>query len=382
MSMRIRMFLILGLAVAFPIYKSIAQDNLAQKVDSFFQALVHPDEPGYAVAILKDGNIMYSKGYGLANLDYQIPINEKSAFHLASVSKQFTGACIALLLMEGKLDLDLPAANFIPALKKYRDTIRIKHLIYNTSGLTDYYRIPRRSGNNWSDFNYFTVDECIATSLRLPSLKFKPGTLWDYSNVNWMLLTKIVESISGKPFSVFAEEHLFKPLGMNSTLIHDDITMVIPNRVQAYNKRSPENVADYRSSGIAIRSSDSENYITHHRNSPHYGGSGVISPMEDLSIWAANYHSKSFGGDAFYELMHQTMNFPHGRNNQGFGIYTNDWKGRVKWSWDGGDSGVSTELAHYPDQGISIICLSNLGAGRSFEKVNSLADLLIELGFL
>lgn len=351
-----------------------------EQVDKLFEENIEEGGPGFAVAILKEGEVLYTQGYGLANLDYGIPISESSAFNLASVSKQFTGACIALLIQEGKLDLDMPAAAFLPILNKYEDTIRIKHLIYNTSGLEDYYRIPRKNGTTWLDFNYFSINESIEASLSLPYLKFKPGEQWDYVNTNWMLLAQIVEKVSGMSFASYVQSKLFAPLGMTNTLVHDDITLVVPNRVIGYQKRTTENVADYRASGVYVRKG--EGYIQHHRNSPHYGGSGILSTLEDLCKWAANYHTRAFGGDAFYDLMHRTEAFPHGRNNQGLGLYRIEWNGRYRWAWDGGDAGFSTQMVHFPEQGVAIICLSNQGNGRAFEKVDRIADFLLDAGLL
>ena len=357
-----------------------AQVDLEAEVDQYFSELVDSNGPGYAIAILKDGESLLSKGYGLANLDYGIPIETKSAFSLASVSKQFTAACIALLILDGKFDLETPASTFLPELSKYRDTIRIKHLVYNTSGIPDYPSQPRKSGRSWITFNYFDVDECIETAMQPDYLLFKPGDQWDYCNVNFMLLTKIVETVSGLPFPEFAQKRLFEPLGMTHTFIHDDITQVVPNRAVPYNLRTTGEVAYYRRQGIAVKAGPG--YIQHHRNSPHYGGSGVVSTIEDLALWASNFHSREFGGDAFYELMNRQAAFPHGRNNQAFGLYYADFEGRTKVAWDGGDWGISSELARFPDQGVAIICLSNLGSGRSSTRVADLARMLIRRGIL
>jgi CubicO group peptidase (beta-lactamase class C family) len=350
------------------------------KVDSLFSAFDNVDSPGYAIGISKNGKTLYKNGYGSANLDYNIPIEPNSAFSLASVSKQFTAACVALLILENKITLETPASDFIPELKKYSDTIRIKHLIYNTSGITDYPRLEREGGKSWITFNYFDINECIATSLSEKELQFKPGERWDYCNVNFMLLTKIVEKISGVSFSEFATSRLFEPLGMSNTIINDDITSVIKNRVIPYNNRTDENIRAYKEYGITLNKAG--NYIQHTRNSPHYGGSGVVSTIDDLLRWSENMRSKKFGGEAFYNLMHKTIKFNHDRDNQAFGLYIGDFNGRKIVAWDGGDWGLSSQLLRFPDQGVAIIVLSNLGSGEAFRKVNGIADILIEEGIL
>ena len=282
--------------------------------------------------------------------------------------------------MEGKLTLDTPASRFIPELKKYQQQILIKHLIYNTSGIVDCYKLSRPDGNSWVTFNYFDVDYCIKVSLSRDSLAFNPGDEWDYCNVNYMLLAKIVEKISGEPFSKFCKEKIFEPLKMKDTFINDDVTTIVKNRVTPYNPRTQEYVEAYHKAGINIKAEGK--WIRHPRISPHYGGSGVMTTINDLMLWCANFYTKKFGGEEFYNLMHKTLKFKNGRDNQAFGLYFDKYKGRTVVAWDGGDYGISSQLIRFPEQGIGIVVLSNLGSGEAFRKANKIADILIEDGIL
>ncbi|HAS39362.1 MAG TPA: hypothetical protein DCS93_02740 [Microscillaceae bacterium] len=354
---------------------SNAQPKYMQKIDALFKDFNNKNSPGYAIAITKGNKVLYAKGYGMANLEYDIPIGTQSVFSIASVSKQFTGAAIALLIMDGKLSLEEDVSQYISKLKKYPHKIQIKHLLYNTSGLQDYYRLPRPSGKSWSTFNYFDIEEAIATSLKQDTLLFKPGKQWNYSNVNFMLLTQIVEKATGKKFRDFVWERIFKPLNMTQTLVNDDITNIVKNRVIPYNHRTPENIEAYKQAGIKLNQQGT--FIQHWRTSPHYGGSGIMTTVEDLAKWSINFYSKKFGGQKFYDLMHKTIKFEHTRDNQAFGLYLGDFNGRQIVAWDGGAAGISSQLMRFPKEGISIVCLSNLGTGRAFEKVNQIADILI-----
>ena len=353
--------------------------SVEQKIDSLFADFTQ-ETPGYAIGIAKNDEVIYKKAFGSANLDYGIPITPQSSFSIASVSKQFTAACIALLILEDKLSLETPASNFIPELKKCPDTIRVKHLMYNTSGIPDYTRLQRKGGKSWVSFNYFDIDESIETSLTQDKLQFKPGERWDYSNMNFMLLTKIVESVSGQSFRDFIRVRLFEPLEMNNSFIHDDITQIVKNRVMPYNPRTQLYVDAYREVGFHLK--EEGDYIQHHRNSPHYGGSGVVSTIDDLLKWTSNMVTKKFGGQEFYDLMHKTLKFDHDRDNQAFGLYLNQYKGKNFVAWEGGDYGISSQLIRFPDQGIGIIVLSNLGSGDSPGKANQIADILIDEGIL
>ncbi|MEM7575698.1 MAG: serine hydrolase domain-containing protein [Bacteroidota bacterium] len=376
--MRLPVFLFLFISVFSCVRQppgNISNNILEQRIDSLFQDFDHLATPGYAIGVAKADQTLYAKGFGAANLDYNLPITEQSKFSIASVSKQFTAACIALLIMDGQLSLEAPASNFIPELDKYRDTIRIKHLVYNTSGIPDYYQLDRPGGKSWITFNYFDIDECIATALQANTLRFKPGDRWEYSNVNFMLLTKIIAAVSGQTFSAFAEERLFQPLGMEDSFINDDVTSIVENRVTPYNLRNEENINGYAEYGIQLKREG--DFIQHHRNSPHYGGSGVITTIEDLLKWGKNMVSQEFGGQEFYEIMHATPSFNHDRNNQAFGLYHGDFNGRNIVAWDGGDWGISSQLMRFPDQGVTIVVLSNLGSGEAFRKVNAIGDILI-----
>jgi CubicO group peptidase (beta-lactamase class C family) len=350
------------------------------KINQLFSEFDRKNSPGFAVGIIKGSQVLYTKGYGSANLDYEIPVTPQSAFDLASVSKQFTAAAIALLIIEGKLSLETPASQFIPALAKYKDTIRIKHLIYNTSGITDYYKLPRPDGKSWITFNYFDIDYCIRVSLSQNSLAFKPEDKWDYCNVNYMLLTKIVEKLSGQSFSTFCRQRIFQPLGMTNTLVNDDVTEIIPNRVTPYNKRTAEYITAYKKEGITIKSTGE--WLQHPRNSPHYGGSGVVSTVNDLLTWSRNFFTQKWGGQAFYDLMHATPHFKNGRDNQAFGLYFGQYKNRPFVAWDGGDFGISTQLIRFTDKQVAIAVLSNLGTGEAYKKANAIADILIKEGIL
>lgn len=363
-----------------PVESDAISKNVKIRIDSLFIDFDKPDSPGYAIGISKDGTTLYKNGYGSANLDYNSPITTESVFSIASVSKQFTAACIALLILEDKITLETPAAQFIPELRKYKDTIRVKHLVYNTSGIMDYHRLQRKDDKSWITFNYFDIDECINTSLTQDTLLFKPGDRWDYCNVNFMLLTKIVEKVSGQQFSEYAKTALFEPLGMKDTFINDDITSIVQNRVTPYNIRTEGSVEAYRSYGINIKTKGA--FIQHPRNSPHYGGSGVMTTIDDLLKWSENMITNDFGGKAFYNLMHQTPQFNHDRNNQAFGLYIGDFNGKKIVAWDGGDWGISAQLLRFPDEGIAIVVLSNLGSGESFRKVNAIADILTDVGII
>ena len=340
------------------------------KIDQLFSSFDAEDSPGYAIGVYKEGKALYERGYGIANLDYDIPISAQSVFNVASVSKQFTAACIALLILDGQLSLEDNAADFIPELKKYPHEIKIKHLIYMCSGLKEYYTLPRATGLDWNPAHYFTIDTAITVVLNEADLAYRPGSNRSYSNINYMLLARIVEKISGMRFDEFAHKRIFEPLKMNNTHFNVDETQVVKNRVIGYNYRNQE---EGKKAG----------FHHHVRNSPHYGGSGLHTTVEDLAKWNANFFSKEkLGGKAFYDLMHQTMKFEFERNNEGFGLGINKYKGLDLVQYDGGDQGFSSYVGRFPEEGLTFVCLSNLGTGNCWRFGHQMIDIVLEEKFV
>ncbi|MEM8523128.1 MAG: serine hydrolase domain-containing protein [Bacteroidota bacterium] len=346
-----------------------------QKIDALFDQ-IDATTPGYMIGVIQNDDFLFQKGYGLANLEHQIPISANSAFNIASLSKQFTAACVALLIMDGKITLDDPVKQYLPKFPKYKHTIQIKHLIYMTSGINDYYYNERDNEQDWSSLQFFNVDMAIEASLSNKKLMYKPGTQWSYSNINYMLLTKIVEKASGESFSSFIQKRLFKPLEMENTFVNDDIFQIIPNRALGYNYRDEENTNWLIEENYLPERG--EGFLQIHRNSPHYGGSGVYTTMNDLKKWVVNFQSKTFGGAQFYKLMHQTMQFDHGKTNDAFGLVFGDFNGHQIVSYDGGDWGFSSYIMRFLKNELTVVCFSNLGTGNARKYANSLVDILVE----
>ena len=376
--------LLLACILSLPIF-STAQRNLPDstqgKIDQLF-AHIDSTTPGYIVGVIEKGNFLVNRGYGMAHLGYDIPITSRSSFNIASLSKQFTAACIAILIMEGELSLTDNISQYLPDVPDYPETIQVQHLIYMTSGIPEYHQQPRTNRPDWSSLHYFTLDTAIAASFNSGILDYKPGSQWSYSNINYMLLTRIVEKVSGMPFSRFAKERLFTPLGMDQTLVHDDIFQVIPNEVKGYNPREGVDLEYFAQTGYAPMHIDTSGFYQYHRNSPHYGGSGVYTSLEDLKKWVDNFETRSFGGDAFYDLMHKRVRFEHSKDNDAFGLAFGNFNGHEIVWYEGGDSGFSSYMMRFPKNQLTIICLSNLGTGHAVSYANRLVDILVGDGMV
>ena len=333
-----------------------------------------PGSPGYAVALIKDGHFVLSKGYGLANLDNGIPITPETSFHLASLSKQFTGAAIALLVLDHKIALSDPVTKYVPEVAKY-DGLRIEHLVYMTSGLHEYTDEPRKSRMPWMTYYYFTREEAVAAALRPDQLEFTPGTKWAYRNVNYMLLTKIVEIVSHQDFAEFMQRRVFGPLGMSHSSINDDTTEVIPHRATGYALRSDQRVIrELAQAGVAIK--PGEGWVRLVRVSPHFGGSGVFTTINDLLLWDKNWYTGTLAGPQFAQLMNKRMKFRHDKDNDALGLVWRTSYGHSMLDYSGGDTDTSTYMTRFPEQHLTVICLSNMPLGDAEGKAQAVLDLL------
>src|ERR1041385_2114826 len=215
---RICVSVLVALVLAAPVGAQQFPPN--PKVDRIFAAWDKPSSPGCALGVLQNGRFVYERGYGMANLDYDIPNSPKLVYYVGSDSKQFTAATIALLVIDGNLRLDDDIRKYVPEMPDYGTPITINHLIHHTSGIRDIYGLMSLGGLRIEDV--FSDSEAVALIARQKELNFTPGDDYLYSNSGYFLLAQIIKRASGKSLREFADENIFKPLGMANTHFHDD----------------------------------------------------------------------------------------------------------------------------------------------------------------
>ncbi|MBM3235736.1 beta-lactamase family protein [Candidatus Poribacteria bacterium] len=314
--------------------------SLTNKVDQLFSEWDKPDSPGAALCIIKDGNIIYKRGYGSANLDYNIPITPESVFYLASDSKKFTAACILLLAQRGQISLDDDIRKYIPEIPEYESTIMIRHLIHHTSGLRDYAVLMELAGKNLEDFSN---ENAIKILSRQKALNFKPGEEYLYSNSGYIVMAEIVERVSGKSLREFAGENIFRPLGMRNTFFDDDCSMVVKNRVVSYGPKEGGGFQSYIKNYNAV------------------GDGGLLSTVEDLYLWDQNFYDNKLGDSEFIEQMLTRGKLNNSKElNYAFGLIHGEYKGLKTVGHGGGMLGFRTTMIRFPQQKFTVICLCNL----------------------
>ncbi len=343
------------LALAFLGSFSFA-DEKTEKVDKLFAEWDSTVSPGAALAIIQDGKIVYERGYGMANLEHNVPITPTSVFRIGSTSKQFTASCIAILALQGKLSLDDDIRKYIPELPKYEKPITVRHLIHHTSGIRDYLTIGSIAA--LTDNHFFTPEDTIELLGRQRGLNFLPGEEHLYSNSGYFLMGVIVERVSGKSLHDFAQEHIFGPLGMKNTQFYDDHTRVVKNRAAGY-------------------SPTKEGFRIDMTTLDHVGDGGVFTTVEDLFLWDQAFYNYKLGK----ELM-ELIQTPGGLNNgekldYAFGLSITDYKGLKRVSHGGGFVGFRAQMARFPEQKFTVICLANLGTINPSRLCMQVADIYL-----
>jgi CubicO group peptidase (beta-lactamase class C family) len=329
-----------------------------ERADALFAQWDKPDSPGCALAVIKEGQIIYKRGYGMANLDHGIPISSASVFYIASVSKQFTAMSIALLAKQGKLSLEDDIRKYVPELPQYQSPITIRILIYQTSGIREYSHLMSATGIRFQDAR----DEDVFNILtRQKELNFKPGEEYLYSNSNYFLLARIVKSASGKSLREFAEENIFKPLGMVNTGFHADGSEVIKNRATGYS------------------SQEGGPFSVEITKSYHIGAGALFTTIDDLFLWDQNFYANKLGGGT--QLTQQLLTpgtLNNGRKNgYAFGIDVETYKGLKVFGHDGVYNGFSASMIRFPEQRFSVICLCNLMSIQSRRLTRRVADIYL-----
>jgi len=276
MAMRSRIVGVL-LASALVFGNSLAAENTAEEkktvaVDEIFVDLTKAGSPGCALGVYRDGKMVYSKGYGLANLEQNVPITPQSVFDIGSTSKQFTAASILLLEKQGKLSINDDVRKYIPELPEYGQKVTILHLLNHTSGLRDYLTLMDLAGMHIDGVT--TDEDALQIISRQKALNFAPGSDWLYSNTGFFLLSVIVKRVSEKTLREFAGENIFTPLAMTHTQFRDDHTSLIADRALAYDAKE-------KSAGYRLNVSYFEQT----------GDGAVHTSVEDLLKWDENFYS-------------------------------------------------------------------------------------------
>ncbi|HMH35136.1 MAG TPA: serine hydrolase domain-containing protein [Puia sp.] len=336
----------------------VIPDSTVKKINDLFEPLNKIYGPGAAVGIVRNDSLIFSKGYGMANLEYTIPNSPETIFHMASVSKQFTAFSIMLLAKQNKLKLDDDIRKYLTWFPNLNEKITIRNLLNHTSGIRDQWQLLAIQGTRLDDV--ITQEHIIKIISRQQALNFKPGEANSYCNSNFTLLAEIVKSISGQSLRKFTDSTIFKPLGMNNTHFHDDYTEIVKNRSYSYTKKD---------------STHFENSILSYSN---VGATSLFTNVNDMSKWISNFYDHKVGDQVDIDLLTQKTKLRNGKElNYAAGIISDTYKGWRQFSHGGRDAGFRTFITAFPDLRMGVIVFSNVGDYNPTDKALQIASFFI-----
>ncbi len=350
-------------ACLFPVFiwgQKLDVGALVKSLDKVVQSPKFKDnEPGFAVMVIKEGRILYERQRGLADLDKKTPIRPDDVFHIGSVSKQFAATCIYLLEEQGKLSLEDSIQRFLPEIPWLGNTVRIRHLVGHTSGIPDHLETANLRGG-FKD-KILVPAYALREVARYPVLGFEPGTQFSYCNTAYMLLAIIVERAAKMEIDDFAEQHIFKPLGM----VHTQFRLYEgTNPVRQYTRNKDGKIKQHP---VMVNS---------------LGAVGVYTSLRDLFLWDQNFYKNKLGkGDStLMERMQRSDTLLNGnKTNYGAGLFLAPYR---RWeqtvSHPGGWGGFQADCRRFPNSEISVLVASNADFVLPFAIADSLSDILLK----
>ncbi len=342
----------LGVASAF------ASDRRQSRVDALFHDWIGPGSPGCAVGVIRDGGFLYRNAYGMASLEYDVPLSSRSVFRTGSVGKQFTAFAVLLAQQQGKLSVDDDIRKYLPELPVTPEVITISNLIHHTSGIRDYLMLMSLAGSRDEDF--YTDEDVLARLSRQENLNFPPGTEYLYSNSGYFLLSQIILRATGEKLREFARKNIFEPLSMESTHFHDDFRMVVKDRAEGYRPK--------KDGGFEIDRT-TLNMV---------GDGGVYTTIDDLLRWDENFDAGTVGGSGLATKRLATGRLKDGTpETYAFGLRIGSHRGRRTASHGGSFVGYRAATLRFPDDRFSVYLLCNRSDAEPEALALQVADIFL-----
>ena len=335
---------------------------ITERIDELFAQWDTTISPGCILAVIKDGEFLYKRGYGMADLERGLAISTESIFDIGSTGKQFTATIIAILVNQKLLNLDDSIRKHIPEMPAYADHITIRHLIHHTSGLRDYLTLLELRGLPME--NIYAEDFLLDLIVRQKGLNFKPGSEYLYSNSGYFLLGTIAQRVTGKHITELFKEHILDPLGMKNTTFNKDYHPIVKNRAMSYDDGEQEGT-----------------FVNALALSGGFGDGALLTCVDDLLLWDRNFYDNKLNNaqSDLIEQLHGTGKLNNGKSiSYAFGLEVTEYKGQRVVQHGGGWAGYRSEMMRFPDQRMTIICLANLGSMDPSLLCQQVADIFLE----
>jgi CubicO group peptidase (beta-lactamase class C family) len=319
-----------------------SQEGASAKVDEYIKAEMQKQRiPGLSLAVIKDGQIILAKGYGLANVEHQVPVKPETIFQSGSVGKQFTATAVMILVEEGKIKLDDSISKYLDNTPKSWSGITVRHLLTHTAGMIMY---PYQFGLR----NDYTEDELLKHAASIP-LTFQPGEKWSYSNLGYFVLGIMISKLTGKFYGDFLKERIFKPLGMNTARVINEAD-IIPNRAAGYRLEKGELKNQEWVSPTLNSTADGSLYLT----------------VLDMAKWDAALYGEKILKKSSLDQMWTAVKLNNGETYPyGFGWFPSETQGRRVIYHGGGWQGFTSFIGRYVDDKLTVVVFANLAQANS-----------------
>lgn len=327
-----------------------AAGDVSESVDAYIAAQLREEHiPGLALAVIRDSQLVKSRGYGLANIELDVPVKPETVFQLGSIGKQFTATAVLLLAEDGKLSLDDKISKYFPTAPAAWDGITIRRLLNHTSGLADYTDDKYERPGGITPLRADLSDEEIFRRFTTLPFDFKPGEKWKYCNTGYAILGFLIRKASGKSYGDFLAARVFGPLGMNATRVISE-SEIIPNR----------------SAGYALIKNEVRNqeWVAPHWNTLADGA--LYSTAADMAKWDAALTARAILKPASFAAMWTPAPLSHGKNYPyGFAWDISEMNGHALLEHGGSWQGFTADYSRYPDDYLSVVVLTNLDSAHS-----------------
>ena len=351
---KITQIVIALLLVTGPLARAREGDAKSARVDSVVEAQRKSQKiPGVSLAVCRDGKIVKAAGYGLANVEWDIPVTPETIFQTGSVGKQFTATAVMMLVEEGKLGLDDKIVKFIPEAPATWNDVTVRNLLTHTSGIADYGGEEDTMGKGVINFRKdYTEEELVQAFAKMPK-DFPAGQKWSYSNTGYVLLGVIIHRVTGEFYGDFLQERIFGPLGMTSTRIISEAD-IVPRR----------------SSGYRLVKGEWKNqeWVAPTLNTTADGA--LYTNVLDLAKWDAALYTTKLIKRSSLDAMWTPVKLTNGETYPyGFGWDLASKDGRRAVSHDGAWQGFTMSITRYLDERLTVIVMTNLDSDNSKPEV-------------
>lgn len=329
-------------------------------IDSVFFRWDHSETPGGQVCVKHHGKLIYSRCFGLANLEHHIPITPTTRFHVASVSKQVTVLSLLLLAEQGKVNLDADIRCYLPEMIHFKEPVTVRNLMNNNSGIRDQWELFALRGIRYTDT--ITMRDFEETLRLQKTLNFKPGSRFLYSNSNFTMIALIVQRVSGMDLPDFVQKYIFEPLGMDHTSIRRGSWDFIPELALSY---SDDGNGTFTPSVL---------------NFALWGATSMNTTASDLLLLLENYHHPTICSQhTIDEMMKRPVLSDGSLSNYAGGLFVHDYHNRPCFEHGGVDAGYRAHIYSFPQDELDIVILSNISNTATALAAQQVADIVLGL---